>query len=454
MIAELQSKVQDVYVGEDGVLRIILEIESAQLENLSLANQILLEDMFVQSASFTALKLHGQQYGVALLEGTLSNGTILFTGDEGTYIPLNTTLVYDPGTGIGLQFFSTTQDGTIPAPGVPTEPTVAVGSSPGMSGDYEYAVTFVTAAGETLQGFDSDIVSVSNQKVDLSGISLGGPGTIARGIYRQKGGTGDYYRVASIADNTTTTYTDSMSDATALTQPIAPESDTAAGLVLNAQSIATGTAANVAAGTITVVSDGPGGITSCYNQAPFLGGSDPEDTESFRERILNFIRAPQTGSPDDLKVWAEDEPGVESATVFENDNLGTPTNGHVTVRISGPGGSVPDASIQANVLSAIEFRGIANVVYHVGTFTAVPTNVTVDVTTDSGYTLGDVTPGVQQAIINYINALPVGGTLYVAGLVDAIFGLAGVADVVVTTPASNQTTAATSKRTPGTITIT
>ena len=454
MLAQLQAAISDAYVGEDGVMRILFEIEAVQLETLSLANQILLEDMFVQTASLTALRLHGQQYGIALREGTLSQGQVRFTGDAGTYIPLGTTVVYDPGTGLGIIFFQVTEDGVIPNPGSPTAPGAAVGAATGMTGDYEYAVTFVTSGGETFQGPDSAVVSVSNQKVNLTSIPVGGPGTISRRIYRQKGGTGDYYRVAEIADNTTTTYTDSMSDAVAATQPVSPFEDTSNSILLNAQSQTPGSETNVAPNTINVVSDAPGGITSVTNPAAFTGGGDQEGSESFRQRILAFVRAPQTGSAGDLKVWAEDVQGVESATVFENDNLGTATPGHVTVRISGPGGSLPDATVQNNVLAALESHGLANITYHVGTFTAVPTNVTVDVTTDGTYSLGDVTPGVQQAIIDYINSLAVGGTLYLSGIVDAVFGIAGVVDVVVTTPASNQTTTATQKRTAGVITVT
>ena len=84
MLAQLQAAITDVFVGEDGVIRILFEIQSAQLENLSLANQILLEDMFVQTASLTALKLHGQQYGIAMSEGALSQGFVRFSGDDGT----------------------------------------------------------------------------------------------------------------------------------------------------------------------------------------------------------------------------------------------------------------------------------------------------------------------------------------------------------------------------------
>jgi len=453
MLTALQASVLDAYVGEDGVMRMLFTVEAAQLENLSLANQILLEDMFIQSASLTALKLHGQQYGVAMSEGTLSVGQVRIAGDAGLYLPVGMTLVYDPGTGIGTQFFVTTQDGTIPNAGTPSAPTVAVGAGPGMTGDYEYAVSFVTPAGETLQGPDSAVVSVSNQGVNLTGIPIGGPGTTKRRIYRQKGGTGDYNLIAEIANNSATTYTDTMSDATAATQNNPNNDDTSAAIILNAQSLVPGSDGNVSVGQITVVSDGPGGITDVSNPIAFTGGSDPEDSESFRQKILQQLRAPQTGSPTDLKAWAEEVAGVESATVFNNDNLGVTTPGHVTVRISGPGGGIPGADVQSEVLDAISGRGIANTTYHVGTFIADVQAVTVDVTLESSYTLGDVTAGVQAAIAAYINQLAVGATLYLSGIVDAVFGLPGIVDVVVTSPATNQTTAATHKKTPGTITV-
>jgi uncharacterized phage protein gp47/JayE len=61
---------------------------------------------------------------------------------------------------------------------------------------------------------------------------------------------------------------------------------------------------------------------------------------------------------------------------------------------------------------------------------------------------------VIAAISDYINGLDVGATLYVAGIIDSVFGLPGIADVTISNPVVNQATAATSKRTPGVITVT
>lgn len=454
MLAELQTAIPDVHTGQDGTLYITFSIQAGQLENGFLANQLVLNDMFVETASLQALRQHGSERNLQLKEGTRSTGTVTLEGDAATYIPLDTEVAYDPGGGLEILYFDLTVDGTIPAPGNPTVPTVAINVAAGnLNGLYEYIVTFVTAGGESLPSPVSAGVNPVNQKVDVSNISVGGAGTTARRIYRDKNGAGTYRRVVEIADNTTAVYTDNIADATVAAAALAPTVDSSRRITLAAEAVNPGIEGNVAAGTITVISRAPAALTSVTNPVPFTGGSDTEDTESFRQRILEAMQNPQTGSPGDLKSWAENIGGVDTATVFTNDNLGTPTNGHVTVRISGPNGSMPDASVQTAVLTALQDQGLANITYHVATFTADVTNVTVDVTTSGTYALADVTPSVQAAVTNYINNLAVGETLYLSGIIAVVKPLPGIADVVVTTPASNQTTTATHKKTPGTITV-
>jgi len=133
--------------------------------------------------------------------------------------------------------------------------------------------------------------------------------------------------------------------------------------------------------------------------------------------------------------------------------LGTPTNGHATIRIAGPNGVTPTQAVLDEVLDLLSLHDLANITLHVASFTPVSTDVTVTVTPATGFILSDVTNDVEQAITEYINNVQVGGTVYKAGLVDAIFGLSGVANVVVNTPATDQTTASTSKRIVGVVTI-
>lgn len=80
-------------------------------------------------------------------------------------------------------------------------------------GYYEYAVTFVTANGETTPGARRGITTTSgNQKVDLSNIPTGPSGTTARRVYRTTVGGTDLFLVAEIPDTVTTDYLDETPD--------------------------------------------------------------------------------------------------------------------------------------------------------------------------------------------------------------------------------------------------
>lgn len=454
MLAELQSAIPDVYVGEDGTIAIIYTIEAGQLENVYLANQILANDLFIHTASLVALQQYGVEYDLPMHGGNTATGTLLFEGDGGTYIPIGAEVGYDPGGGLDVVYFETTEDGTIANPGDPDPPGVVVNATAGnLNGTYEYVVTFVTASGETLPSASSGAVNPVNQQVNLSAIPIGGAGTTQRKIYRDKNGAGTYRLVATIANNTATTYTDNITDAAVAGGSLAPTVDTAHTVTLAAIAQIPGVDGNAAIGTVTELTDAPSELTDVTNPTAFTGGTDQEDIEDYRIRLLRRLRNPQTGAPDDLIEWAVDVDGVESATVFPNLNGTTAAPGEVTIRISGTGGTIPSAGVIAAAQAAIDAQGLAQVTYHVMAFTAISTNVAVTVTPASTYTVADVTASVQAAIANYINNLEVGETLRVAGIVDAVFGLAGVADVVVTTPATNLTTAADSKRTPGTVTV-
>jgi uncharacterized phage protein gp47/JayE len=454
MLAQAQLAISDLYIGVDGNLTIILTIEAGQLENAYLANQLLANDMFIHTASLGALQQYGIQYDLEIHMGNKASGSLQFQGEGGTYIPIGTEAGYDPGTGVDIVYFTTVADGTLPDPGDAVPPSVAVNVAAGnLNGTYEYMVSFTTTTGETLPSDSSATVNPVNQQVNLTNIPLGGPGTIGRRIYRDKNGAGTYRLVATISNNTATTYTDNATDAAAASGSLALIDDTAHQVVLLAEAMVPGVEGNVAIGTITELTDAPSELLGVTNPAAFTGGTDQEDTEDYRLRLLDRIQSPQTGSPNDVASWAEEIDGVESATVFPNDNVGTAAPGHVTVRISGPGGTIPPANVITDVQNALNAQGLAQIQYHVATFTAAPKAVTIVTTLATGYVLADVSAQVTAAVTNYINNLQVGETMRITGIIDAVFGTPGVLDLQVTVPTTNQTATATQKITPGTITV-
>lgn len=98
----------------------------------------------------------------------------------------------------------------------PDPPEVSVQTVSGnLNGDYYYVVSYVTATGETDASLESLIVSPANQQVDISFSTSADPSVIARNIYRTPGNGfhRKLYLVATINDNTTTSYLDNIADA-------------------------------------------------------------------------------------------------------------------------------------------------------------------------------------------------------------------------------------------------
>ncbi|MFB3883254.1 MAG: hypothetical protein ACE149_18455 [Armatimonadota bacterium] len=97
----------------------------------------------------------------------------------------------------------------------PAAPNAAAVAGAGLEiGLYRYAVTFVNAQGETTPGADATATTTNgNQQVSLTSIPIGPSGTTARRLYRTAVGGSVKKLVAEIADNGTTTYTDSTPDA-------------------------------------------------------------------------------------------------------------------------------------------------------------------------------------------------------------------------------------------------
>lgn len=455
-IAGIKLRIPDAFDGEEGTLHILFEVFAGVVESVFLANDLLSDDEFVLTASEEALDRRGDEYGLARNVGLQATGSLLFSGDGGTDIDAGTEVAYDPGTGEDPFYYLTSEAATIPNPGVSSAPVAADnGAGTLAAGSYEYEVSFVTAAGETIPGPESNAVVIAiNHNIHLTNIPVGGPGTIARTLYENINGVGwtkvtDPAVVAALNNNVTTDVV-----ITAGTRGGVPlETSTAEAISIAATAEESGLDYNVPAGVITVLTNAPDGVTNVTNPAPFVNGTDSEGFEDYRIRLLQAIRNPQTGSAADLELWAEEVSGVETATAFQNDNEGVATNGHTTIRIAGPNGSVPDADVIAATQTALDAKDIANVTIHVTTFDQTPTDVDVTLTLTGGYDHTDVDPGVAAAIEDYINGLGVGETLRVAGISSAIFGLTGVADVIVNTPATNLATGATAKRTPGTITI-
>jgi len=115
------------------------------------------------------------------------------------------------GANDGLTFLQIAADVPKAAPGAPTL-ELAAGTELEV-GVYKYAVTFVTANGETTTGTEAETTTTTNnERVQLTNIPTGPSGVTKRRIYRTLVGGAQKKLVAEIGNNTATDYLDQVPD--------------------------------------------------------------------------------------------------------------------------------------------------------------------------------------------------------------------------------------------------
>lgn len=151
---------------------------------------------------------------IETVEGTIPlGGSGLFQADE-----------YQASIGRGLELVA----GPAFSPSLTlVAPTVIAGTSGSPNGAYKCAISFVTAAGETMIGPEASITVSSKEIIWTVPEGNVADGVLERRLYRTAAGgaSGTEKLVAIIADDTTTTFTDNVADGSL--GAAAPTSDTA-----------------------------------------------------------------------------------------------------------------------------------------------------------------------------------------------------------------------------------
>lgn len=192
---------------------------------------------------------------------------------------------------------------------------------------------------------------------------------------------GDFKLVGEVSTNPTMSnaFLDNVSDAEFLlldpdedAEVAIPDVNTTGVVDVAGVSQDTGEATSVAAGTVSILQDDTPGVEVVTNSTDFSGGSDEEDTEVYRERILEFIQASGgAGNVADYAIWAKSIDGIYGVSVSpEWDGPGT-----VKVVVSGPNNeAIADADKIEEVRQYIAgTKAIADPTT-VGTMAATPSN--------------------------------------------------------------------------------
>ena len=189
---------------------------------------------------------------------------------------------------------------------------------------------------------------------------------------------------------------------------------------------------NAVAGAVNILTACPVAVTGCSNPAAFSGGSDAEDDEALRERILaSYRRLPNGANAAWYETTAMSHTGVAAAkAVGRARGIGT-----VDVYIAAESGTPEEELIAAVQADLAVKREIA-----VDVQVKAPTEKTVDVTVELDVGDGDfdaVKTEAEQMLLGFFSGRLLGMPVRLAELGDKLYHLEGVENYRIVSPAED-----------------
>ena len=187
---------------------------------------------------------------------------------------------------------------------------------------------------------------------------------------------------------------------------------TAYSVTIPAEAEQAGYGGNIKVGNATVPVSVPSEIDSVTNTSRFSGGADEESDTSLRERI----RESYTNQPNGMNAayyiaLATSVQGIDKAGVIPKQRGA----GTVNVYVRGSSGDVSNEKL-AEVQAIIDRERELNVDVRVANATALDYDLDVTITPKAGYESAEVTSMCTSAFEDYLNAIPIGGKLYLSTL--------------------------------------
>ena len=196
-----------------------------------------------------------------------------------------------------------------------------------------------------------------------------------------------------------------------------------------------GAEGNAAAGTIRAMAVAPVGVSACTNPAGFTGGTDEEDDEALRARVLEtYQRMPNGANAAFYQQGAMSFPQVAAASVIPRPR----GVGSVDVVITTAAG-VPDQSLLTEVEDYFEARREIAVDVQVKAPEVEPITVTARVQPEEGRDCESVCQAAEQAVQSWFDGRLLGQDVLRAKLGDIIFSVDGVKNYVLDAPAADVT---------------
>ena len=194
-----------------------------------------------------------------------------------------------------------------------------------------------------------------------------------------------------------------------------------------------GAAGNVIPGTVTVMAVAPVGVMSCTNPAAFSGGTDREDDESLRARILDSFRVLPNGANAAYyrQVALADEEVAAAEVVSRPRGVGT-----VDVVVSARAGQ-PDAALLERLQKTLDAQREIAVELSVIAPQVIPVSLAVEIAPADGYEVDEVAARVEAALRRHFDGSLLGKSQLLVKLGSIVYGCEGVENYRITAPAAD-----------------
>ena len=204
-------------------------------------------------------------------------------------------------------------------------------------------------------------------------------------------------------------------------------------VAVSAQAVEAGESGNAAAGQIRFLSALPAGVTGCTNPSAFTGGSDAEDDDSLRERIMeSYKRLPNGANAAFYEREAMSFPTVAAAKAMGRARgIGT-----VDVYVATHAGA-PSDELLGEIAEALERKREIAVDVEVLAPTETAINVTAELSVKDGYDFEEVCGEVERALGAYFTGERLGEGVPYAAIGALIYGVEGVTNCHLLAPTTD-----------------
>lgn len=189
------------------------------------------------------------------------------------------------------------------------------------------------------------------------------------------------------------------------------------------QAITPGTIGNVQANTITRWSSAIG-IGKITNPAPFVNGADAESDDDYKYRFQLYINTRSRATKLAIENAIINTQVGLTYTIQENvDAAGNTLPGNILIYVD-DGTGFPPPFLITTLQSNVDAVRPASVSFSLEPANCVPVNIQMNTSWQAGYNRNNFVGNISTAVINFINSLPVGASLYLTKLYQVIYDAA------------------------------